>query len=205
MHTVQDAFFDRVYWEPAAASAQRISITSALGCCVVYDSTVHGSWPLIRQRTIDKCGTPPTVSENTWIETYISIRRAWLAGHPNPLLHKTVYRMVELGRLVGANNWVLGLPIVVRGVTIDQSVLDGGPVRVSAQVAEERMLLLRNPMMQGDDVRKLQAALNGKGAHLEEDGVFGSGTDDAVRQFQKRSGLTPDGVVGPATRSGLGL
>ena len=31
---------------------------------------------------------------------------------------------------------------------------------------------------------------------VAEDGVFGSGTEDAVRTFQEVFGLTPDGVVG---------
>jgi peptidoglycan hydrolase-like protein with peptidoglycan-binding domain len=33
------------------------------------------------------------------------------------------------------------------------------------------------------------------------DGIFGSKTLTAVRQFQDRNGLTADGVVGPVTRS----
>jgi len=37
------------------------------------------------------------------------------------------------------------------------------------------------------------------------DGVFGRGTLRAVKAFQRRHGLTPDGVVGPATWSAMGL
>ncbi len=36
------------------------------------------------------------------------------------------------------------------------------------------------------------------------DGVFGADTSAAVRHFQRRNGLTPDGVVGPTTWAALG-
>ena len=36
------------------------------------------------------------------------------------------------------------------------------------------------------------------------DGKFGDGTEQVVREFQRRSGLTPDGVVGPKTWAKLG-
>lgn len=52
----------------------------------------------------------------------------------------------------------------------------------------------------GNDVRVLQEALNKKGAKLEVDGKFGRGTEAAVRDFQRKSNVTVDGVVGPETR-----
>ena len=50
----------------------------------------------------------------------------------------------------------------------------------------------------GADVIKLQQALG-----LKADGIFGPGTDKAVKVFQSKNGLTPDGVVGDGTWSKL--
>jgi len=46
----------------------------------------------------------------------------------------------------------------------------------------------------GQTVAALQQALG-----LNADGVFGPGTDRALKQWQAASGLTPDGVAGPKT------
>lgn len=53
---------------------------------------------------------------------------------------------------------------------------------------------------EGNDVKVVQEALNKKGAKLVVDGKYGSGTEAAVRDFQRQSKVTADGVVGPETR-----
>ncbi|MDR1565161.1 MAG: peptidoglycan-binding protein [Oscillospiraceae bacterium] len=57
----------------------------------------------------------------------------------------------------------------------------------------------------GNNVKWIQWALNKKGSKLTVDGSFGTGTDTAVKTFQKKSGLTADGIVGPKTRDKLAL
>jgi putative chitinase len=57
----------------------------------------------------------------------------------------------------------------------------------------------------GADVSALQTALVAKGHPMAVDGVFGPGTEAAVRQFQRDQRLSADGVVGPATWAALGL
>lgn len=51
----------------------------------------------------------------------------------------------------------------------------------------------------GTDVRTIQYVLN----LAQVDGIFGSQTDTAVKEFQASRNLTADGIVGPATWSAL--
>lgn len=58
----------------------------------------------------------------------------------------------------------------------------------------------------GEEVKTLQTKLKRWGYYTGSiDGVFGSGTKKAVIAFQKKNGLTPDGIVGPATLKTLGM
>ncbi len=56
---------------------------------------------------------------------------------------------------------------------------------------------------EGAEVKKIQSGLKNKGYKIEADGVFGSGTDKAVRLFQAKKGLEVDGIVGPTTYRAL--
>lgn len=56
----------------------------------------------------------------------------------------------------------------------------------------------------GEDVRRLQTALNSRGESLSADGKFGNLTYAAVVAFQVLSGLEVDGVVGKQTTASLG-
>ena len=206
MQDAQDAFFDRVYWAPAQNNAQSIGAETALGAGTVYDSQIHGSWQRMHDATNAAHGELRDVGEHAWIRHYIDTRRQWLATHSNQLLQRTVYRMDALRRLVDDQQWHLPLPLVVRGVTIDEAVLRGLPVRASAEDTFTRLLRLRDPQMRGDDVESLQRRLRDRGFPVEgEDGVFGPKTDLAVRAFQRQRGLVADGIAGNATHSALDL
>ena len=55
----------------------------------------------------------------------------------------------------------------------------------------------------GDNVKLLQHRLNILGSQLAEDGIWGVKTDQAVRNYQYKAGLTVDGIVGPKTQAAL--
>jgi len=64
----------------------------------------------------------------------------------------------------------------------------------------DRMLYLRLPHFHGRDVSVLQEALNALGfACGAIDGIFGTYTEHAVREFQRNAGLVPDGIAGDDT------
>ncbi len=97
-------------------------------------------------------------------------------------------------------------------VVIDASkvVAFGGPAHPTRPgtppPVEPRLLMLKSPMMRGADVRVVQHALNQRNnAGLATDGVYGSSTRDAVLDWQRREHIEVDGIVGPQTRSSLGL
>lgn len=51
----------------------------------------------------------------------------------------------------------------------------------------------------GHAVKALQSLLNCHGNHLEEDGIFGALTQDAVLAFQADHSLSPNGLIDFAT------
>lgn len=58
----------------------------------------------------------------------------------------------------------------------------------------------------GSDVRTVQEKLKRWGYYSGEvDGIYGTQTASAVRAFQKKNGLTVDGIVGTATSQALGM
>ena len=52
----------------------------------------------------------------------------------------------------------------------------------------------------GNDVKDLQEFLG-----IDTDGIFGKGTEKAVKKYQKENNLVADGIVGPATIEFMGI
>ena len=58
----------------------------------------------------------------------------------------------------------------------------------------------------GDEVRQIQTKLKRWGYYNGNiDGIFGSQTLEAIKYFQRKNGLTVDGIAGPATLKAMGI
>lgn len=58
----------------------------------------------------------------------------------------------------------------------------------------------------GSEVRQIQEKLKRWGYYSGSvDGIYGSGTEKAVKKFQKANGLTADGIAGKATLNAMGI
>jgi len=89
--------------------------------------------------------------------------------------------------------------------TSTQATATNGPTQAPAPAAQPNQassssLPVLRPGMRGEAVRQLQEKLRAKGVYQGPiDGVFGSGTEAAVREIQRRHNLVSDGIVGPET------
>lgn len=209
MQAEQDRFFDAHYLDPACRAGASRGITLPLGITVVYDSFIQGGFGKVVALVGSQIGTGG-VDEKQWIAKYVASRTQWL-GSLKPPLPKTVYRMDAFNRLIKDEAWDLPLHLTVRGTIISEETLgDAAPVvRVAAVDPNDPpagpILQLASPYMRGEEVRRVQEALNTNGFANSRDGIYGPFTEALVKAFQTARGMKADGVVGPATRTALGL
>jgi chitosanase len=198
MRDVQDAFFDEVYWAPAVRAAGALGLRTPLGVAVVYDSWVHGSFGLVRDRVL-ATGSVQKLGEQEWIRRYVQQRRDWLATHSNALLRQTVYRMDAFQRLIALGAWSLPLPLVVRGQEISLASLAALPPGCyDGPQPGSRNLGVTSPLLRGLDVRLVQLALSDQGRDVRADGIFGNATAGLIREFQRSQQLPATGVADAA-------
>ncbi len=196
MRETQDIFFDEVYWQTAARIAANLGITSPLGVAVVYDSTVHGSWKAMRDRTIAQSGPLGQLGERKWITAYVNTRRAWLTAHPRRDLRQTAYRMEAFLRLIEQGYWGLELPLVIRGAEISPSTLRATPPGCyDSPQPGTRSIALQSPLARGLDVRLVQLGLSERGVAIKADGFFGQTSANLLKQYQASAGLPATGVA----------
>jgi N-acetylmuramoyl-L-alanine amidase len=121
-------------------------------------------------------------------------------------------RLADAGYAVGGEVFDATTETAVRAFQAARGLhVDGvcGPETWAALIESgwrlgDRMLYQRRPMLRGDDVAELQRQLNALGFDAgREDGILGSETESALRQFQRNAGLAQDAVCGPATVAAL--
>jgi len=89
-----------------------------------------------------------------------------------------------------------GTSVAVAGVLLAL----GGPLALAQTSAQAPAPSTLSGGSSGNAVSALQAALG-----IKQTGSFSAATARAVRAFQRRNGLTVDGIVGPQTARALGL
>ncbi len=79
-------------------------------------------------------------------------------------------------------------------------------VLICSFLIPQDVLALSKRGSQGTEVRNIQTRLKAWGyLNGAVDGIYGPQTEAAVKLFQQKNGLTPDGIAGPATLAKIGL
>lgn len=104
-------------------------------------------------------------------------------------------------------NYIVGsMADDVRNLFKDSTTIHKFSIVHVDSLKKETLYRLRNPFMKDDNIVKIQKALKTKGYNeLSVDGWFGNSTDIAIKDFQKKNGLTSDGIVGKDTLKKLGV
>ena len=108
-------------------------------------------------------------------------------------------KILAIGALALALSATAATGITAYAVTRTQDA----PLTACTAVTEAAVLRQGS---KGGEVKEVQRRLKQWGYYSGAvDGIFGSGTKKAVISFQKKNGLTADGVVGKATYAALGM
>lgn len=98
---------------------------------------------------------------------------------PSPLVTGDVFRKAVAGKAIAS-----GAPLIEEGI--------------------RRAKAKSRPAIPREKMCWIQTVLNKtSGENLVPDGLYGPKTREAIRQFQRRSGLFADGIVGPRTNTAL--
>ena len=77
---------------------------------------------------------------------------------------------------------------------------------VTREEKNESVQVLSKLGSRGNEVRQVQTKLKSLGYYTGKvDGIYGTGTQSAVKKFQKNCGITVDGIAGPKTLLYLGI
>lgn len=115
MMQVQDAFFDKDYFQPACKWFEAEGFTLALSLLVIYDSFIQSG--SIMQKLRDRFTAAPPANkgdEKIWISSYLKVRHDFLANNPQKETAESVYRVICYQKQVELNNWNLSAPVKIQ-------------------------------------------------------------------------------------------
>lgn len=119
MRSVQDTFFDEVYFMPARQFFDSNGFILPLSLLVIYDSYIHsGRVPDFLRRRFGEKVPAAGGNEKEWITRYVDVRHQWLKYHSNEILRKTTYRTQCFKDQMAAGNWLLDKPVLANGVSV---------------------------------------------------------------------------------------
>lgn len=130
----------------------------------------------------------------------LAFHRGAIDGKFGPATAEAVKRFQEANKLPDS---------AMADSATQQLLFEGRPRNAAGRQASVKTLpaiggLTLRPGDRGDQVRELQQALREKGYYKGTlDGIYGRGTEQAVRDFQRASKLKVDGKAGPNTLSAL--
>jgi putative chitinase len=113
----------------------------------------------------------------------------WDSRNLNAIADTDTGDVVKLTKVINGGN--IGLADRQARYSKAISVLTGSAPTSSRNASTKSLQTLRKGST-GDLVKRVQLALN-----ITADGDFGPATESAVKAWQKKIGLTPDGIIGP--------
>ena len=128
--------------------------------------------------------------------------REILLDHANWLNRGQIHKDLPVRDVSSNNDWSAVRVWYAPGNTLGKRMY---PAYGFIHPLQARVLRLREPTMQGPDVRVLQERLIVEGFDVVADGFFGPKTRDALAAYQGSNRLTQDGIAGPSTRTSLGI
>lgn len=170
----------------------------------MYDCRGFTAW-LLRQVGLDLIGGGATGQYN---DTRNWLRRGEISDMPNVVccvFRKVDNKMQHTGMHIGDGR------VIHCSRNVEDSGMSGwthygipAGLYTEDQIPKETVKRTLKRGSQGDDVAELQTELNDRGFDCGKvDGIFGKGTESAVKAFQRASGLTADGIVGRKTWAAL--
>lgn len=145
---------------------------------------------------------PPAAGEDISDKTVYISKGSWLR-YSDALVSRVYTTTKATLQVKGRGNCTKRLcPVSHNGVELWAIISRLDVVKPEGVIETERTL---RPGDEGGDVKIMQEALIKKGYKVKADGKFGSGTEEAVRAFQEKSGLDVDGDIGKATRDKLSV